>query len=157
MKTQTLDRYLKDHEFFRGLPPADLELIAGCGRNVHLERGAFLAREGDPADFFYVIREGRVALEIHVPDRGPLVIDTVGPGEILGVSWLFPPHRWQFDARAVERTAAIWLDGACLRDKCDADPRLGYDVMKRFARVLKGRLQSARLRLLDLYGDARTG
>ena len=157
METHPLDRYLSEHEFFRGLPTADLELIAGCARTAHFAEGDFLGREEDPADLFYVVRSGRVALEIHAPDRGSLVIDTLGEGEIVGISCIFPPYRWRFDARAVEPVRAISIDGACLRGKCDEDPRLGYDLMKRFALVMQARLQSARLRLLDIYGHARTG
>lgn len=157
METRALDRYLSEHEFFRGLPDDDLALIAGCGRTVHFSEGDFVARDGDPADLFYVVRAGRVAMEIHAPDRGPLVIDAAGEGEIVGFSWLFPPHRWQFDVRAVEPTRAISLDGTCLRRKCDEDPRLGYELMKRFALIMQRRLQSARLQLMDVYGHVGAG
>src|SRR5207249_8173431 len=113
-----------------------------------------LFREGQPADAFFLVRHGSVALEVFVPDRGPFVLDTVGEGELAGVSWLFPPYRWELDGRAIEVTRAVSLDGACLRAKCDADPRLGYDLMKRFAAVAARRMHSARLRLVDLYGHA---
>jgi CRP/FNR family transcriptional regulator, cyclic AMP receptor protein len=157
MKTRPLETYLSSLELFRDLPPADLDLIVGCAKLVRFREGASLAREGAPADRFYVVREGRVALETHIPQRGALVVDTAGPGEAVGYSWIFPPYRWQFDARAVTPVRAFELDGACLRNKCDQDPRLGYALMKRFARLLQARLRSARIRLLDVYGDARTG
>ncbi len=82
------------------------------------------------------------------------MIETLGPGDVVGWSWLFPPYRWQFDAVALERVAAVALDGACLRAKCDDDTRLGFELTRRFAGVLIDRLQATRLRLLDLYGDA---
>ena len=154
---ETIGELLEHHDFFADLPAADVHLIAGCGRNVVFEAGEYLFREGTPADSFFVVRHGRVALEIFAPGRGPLVLDTVGPGELVGISWLFPPYRWQFDGRAGALTRAIALDGACLRGKCEEDPRLGYELMKRFAQILQSRMHSARLRLLDLYGHAGAG
>jgi CRP-like cAMP-binding protein len=138
-----------------GLVRAELELLAGCARNVHFDAGEQIFREGEPADAFWVIRHGRVALEAHVPARGPLTIETLEPGEVLGWSWLFPPYRWHFDARALSGVRATAFDGACLRGKCSDDPALGYDLMQRFARVMMERLQATRLRLLDVYGDGR--
>ncbi|MDH4144204.1 MAG: cyclic nucleotide-binding domain-containing protein [Acidimicrobiia bacterium] len=148
---------LAEHPFFAELEPADLDLLAGCGANVHFRAGERILVEGEPADVFYVLRSGRVSLEIGVPGRAPLVIDTVGAGEILGVSWLVAPHRWAFDAIALGETSAVALDAACLRGKCDADPRLGYALMSRFARLLRDRLQSTRFQLLDVYGSDVAG
>ncbi|HET7555163.1 MAG TPA: cyclic nucleotide-binding domain-containing protein [Gaiellaceae bacterium] len=149
---ETIDALLREVPVFRGLEPAQLELIAGCGSNVHFDQGAVLFREGDAADIFYLVRHGTVALETYVPARGPAMIETLQPGEVVGWSWLFPPYRWHFDARALTDLRATAFDGACLRGKADADPRLGYDLMSRFAQVLIERLQWTRLRLLDLYG-----
>jgi hypothetical protein len=72
---------------------------------------------------------------------------------VIGWSWLFPPYRWHFDGRALSSVRATSFDGACLRGKCDQDPALGYELMKRFARVFSERLRGTRLRLLDVYGD----
>jgi CRP-like cAMP-binding protein len=146
---------LAGHEFFAVLEPADLDLIAGCGRNVVFKAGAIIARAGEPADHFFVIRHGRVALEVDTPGRGALVVETARPGDVVGWSWLFPPYEWRFDARAAAEVHAIALDGACLRAKCDDDPALGYRLMKRFSSVVVDRLETTRLRLLDLYGNAR--
>jgi CRP-like cAMP-binding protein len=131
----------------------ELELLAGCASNVRFEAGDVLFREGDPADTFYVIRHGTVAIEAYGPARGEMTIETVEAGEVLGWSWLFPPYRWHFDARALSQVRATAFDGACLRGKCDDDPALGYDLMKRFAQVMIERLQWTRLRLLDVYGS----
>jgi len=149
---ERLDAVLAEHPFFRGLKDEYLDLIAGCAANVHIEAGQTLFAEGDPADRFWAVRHGSVSVEIHAPDRGSLVVQTLGPGEILGWSWLFPPHIWKFDARAREAVRATVFDGACLRDKCDADPALGYELMKRLARVVTHQLEMTRLQLLDLYG-----
>jgi CRP-like cAMP-binding protein len=151
---ETLDALLSGHPFFAGLKPEYLALIAGCGRNVHFSAGAYLAREGDAADRFFAIRSGRVAVETHAPPQGSLMLQTLGEGEILGWSWLFPPYIWQFDARALEEVRATAFDGACLRAKCENDPALGYDLMKRLAHLVSRRLEAATRQLLDVYGPS---
>ena len=154
MPTQ-LDEILAQVPFFGGMGEAEIALIAGCGRNVHFDAGATIFRQGDPADDFFVVRHGTVAVGNFVPPRGELVIETLEAGDLLGWSWLFPPYRSHFDARALSPVRATQFDGACLRDKCAADPALGYDLMSRFAQVLIERLQWTRLRLLDIYGNGR--
>jgi CRP/FNR family transcriptional regulator, cyclic AMP receptor protein len=151
---QTLEPLLRDHKFFAGLDPDYLSLIAGCAANEVFPADAFLFREGEPAQTFYLIREGKVALEIAAPGRGALVVQTLGEGEVVGFSWLIAPHRWEFDGRAVEPVRALRMDGTCLRAKFDDDPRLGYELMRRFARLTVNRLQATRLQLLDVYGRA---
>jgi CRP/FNR family transcriptional regulator, cyclic AMP receptor protein len=154
VKHRTLEGLLADQVLFRGVTPADLALIAGCGQNERFSAGDYLFREGGPADRFYLVRSGRVSLEVYVPARGAVVTDTIEPGGIAGLSWLFPPYRCQFDARAAEPVRAVGFDAVCLRDKCEQDPRLGYELMKRFAELLLERMQSARLRLPDVYHHA---
>lgn len=149
---RTLEPLLRDHPFFRGIDPAFLALMVGCATNVRFSAGSFLFQEGEPADRLFVLREGAVALEIAAPARGPIVVQTLHQGDIVGFSWLFEPHRWQFDARAIGPVRALALDGVCLRTKCEGDPRLGYDLMQRFAHVIVQRLQATRLQLLDVYG-----
>jgi CRP-like cAMP-binding protein len=152
---QTLEPILAEHPFMAGLPEAHLALLVGCASNVRFDAGQFICREGEEADAFYVVRQGRVAIEVFKPDRGPIVIDTIEAGEILGWSWLLPPYRWHFDARALEATRAIALDGKCLRAKCEQDHDLGYELMKRFGHVIEGRLQATRFQLLDVYATHR--
>lgn len=148
----TLDELIARAPLFAGLPADDLALIAGCAKNVAFAEGHLLFREGEPADTFFLIRHGRVALELHTPARGGIVIETLGPDDVVGWSWLFEPYRWHFDARAAMPVRAIAFDGACLRGKCDDDRELGYELMKRFGQVMIDRMQHARLRLLDVYG-----
>ena len=131
-----LERIVREHRFFAGLDEPFLQLVVGCARNVRFDEGQYLFREGGPADQFFLIRHGRVALELAGPGRGTVTFQTVGEGEILGVSWLIPPYRWTYDARAIELTRAIGIDAACLRGKCEADHDLGYEMMKRFMPVL---------------------
>jgi|SRR5581483_11302974 len=151
---QTIDEILREVPFFWGLESDHLELIAGCGANVAFKADDLLFRDGDPAETFYIVRHGSVALETFVPARGPFTIETLEEGEIIGWSWLFPPYRWHFDARALSLVRATAFDGACLRRKCGSDPRLGYELMTRFAQVVIERLQWTRMRLLDVYGYA---
>jgi CRP-like cAMP-binding protein len=134
-----------------------LEFIAGCAQNRTFEAGSYLLREGDPADVFYVIRRGRVALETFVPQHGTMILETIDTGDLLGWSWLVPPYRVAFDARAVETVHAVVFDAACLRGKCDDDLALGYELMRRFLPVITERLQATRLRLIDVYGNAAAG
>jgi len=149
---ETLKPILAAHPFFQDLEPRYLQLIAGCASNVRFEAGQFIFHEGEEANHFYLIRHGRVALEIVTSERGSITIQTLGEGDVLGWSWLFPPYRWHFDARATTLTRAIALDGKCLRTKCEDDHDLGYELVKRFAHVIMQRLQATRLQLLDVYG-----
>jgi CRP-like cAMP-binding protein len=149
---QTLEPILAEHPFFRGLPAEDLQFLMSCASNVRFEANQMISREGEEANYFYLIREGKVALEVFAPERGTVIVQTVGAGEVLGWSWIVPPYLWRFDARAVERTRAIALDGKCLRKKFEENPRLGYELLKRVAGVFAERLLATRLQLLDVYG-----
>ncbi len=155
MTAQTLEPILKGHSIFKGLDPRHLALIVGCASNVRFKAGRYIFREGGDANHFYLIRRGKVVLEVYVPGRGALTIETIEEGDVLGWSWLFPPYHWHFDARAAEDTLAIAMDGACLRSKCDSDHDLGYDLMKRFSSIMTQRLQATRLQLLDVYGTTK--
>lgn len=150
-----LDTLLADVPLFEGLKDEELELLAGCASNVRFREGELLFREGEAADTFYVVRHGTVALETFVAPLGGVTIQTVEAGEVVGWSWLFEPYRWHLDARALTTVRATGFDAACLRQKCDDDPALGYDLMRRFASVIIERLQWTRLRLLDVYGQHR--
>jgi len=147
-----LEHILTEHPFFAGFSAEHSQLVAGCARNHRFNAGEYLFREGGPANEFFLIRHGRVALEIVSPGQTPIVFETLGEGQIVGASWLVPPYRWMSDARAVALTRAIGVDAACLRDKCETDHHLGYEMMKRFLPILVQRLDATRLQLLDVYG-----
>jgi CRP-like cAMP-binding protein len=153
MTPQTLEPILAEHPFFQGLPVEDIQLVAGCASNAVFKAGEMLFREGEPANQFYLIREGNVALEVYAPGRGQVVLQTIGAGELIGWSWLIPPYKWRVDGRAIAFVHTIALDGKCLRGKCDENPRLGYELLKRVAGVFAERLLAARLQLLDVYGN----
>ena len=149
---ETLEPVIAQHPFLQGLEAHYVKLIVGCASNVRFKAGQFLFREGQEANQFYMIRQGKVALQISTPQRVTIILQTVGEGEILGWSWLIPPYRWRFDARAMELTRAIDLDGKCLRTKSEEDHNLGYELLKRFSKVIAEGLEATRLQLLDLYG-----
>jgi CRP-like cAMP-binding protein len=146
-----LERIVREHPFFAGLKEEYTNLVAGCAKNVRFEAGQHLFREGDTADQFYLLRSGRVALQLAAPEKA-LTIMTVGESEIVGASWLVPPYRWGMDAKALELTRAISMDAACLRGKCEEDHALGYELMKRFLPIIIQRLHATRLQILDVYG-----
>jgi CRP/FNR family cyclic AMP-dependent transcriptional regulator len=154
---RALDDLISGSPVFAGLAPRHLALVTGCARLEHVDAGAVLFREGGPADRFFLVRKGAVALEIAAPGHDALVIETLHEGDVAGWSWLFEPHRWQFDGRATVPTSLIAFDGACLRGKCDDDHELGYQLMRRFAASVVERLQATRLQLLDVYGRALAG
>ena len=145
-------KVLADHPFFAGMSAEHVGTLVGCAANVTFEPGEMLFREGDSAERFFVVRFGRVSLETHAPGHGPLTVETVEAGEVLGWSWLFPPYRCHFDARAQTLVRALALDGVCLRQKCERDPAMGYELMRRFAQVVISRLEATQLQLSDLYG-----
>jgi CRP/FNR family cyclic AMP-dependent transcriptional regulator len=154
---ENLGRILAEHPFLRGLESRHIDLLTGCASNVVFQPGEFIFREGEEANVFYFIRHGRVLVETFIPHKGPVGIRSREPGEVFGWSWLIPPYRWHFDARAVELTRAIAIDGKCLRDKCEDDHDLGYQIMKRFALIIAERLEATRLQLMDVYGgNAKT-
>ena len=127
-----------------------LEIMAACAMQTRFEEGQLIFHEGDSANRFYLIQEGRVAIETETKERSVLPIQIIGPGEVLGWSWLFPPYDWQFDARALEPTKAVFFYGTRLREYCEQDHDLGYELMKRVAAVIVKRLQATRRQLTRL-------
>jgi CRP-like cAMP-binding protein len=152
---KALHQIIAEHPFFAGLSHEYCDLIAGCGEMAVYEPGQFLFRTGAEAVHFFLIRHGRVALELTAPGRDPFLFETLSDGEVVGWSWLFEPHVSPFDARALERTRLFRFDGRCLRGKCEEDPRLGFELMRRFARVLVQGFADTRLQLIDVYGKRR--
>jgi CRP/FNR family transcriptional regulator, cyclic AMP receptor protein len=148
---ETLEHIIGEHCFFAGLEPYYTNLLVGCASNTRFQKGAYIFKEGEEANEFYLIRAGKVALEIFAPQRKPIIVSTLDEGEILGWSWLLPPYHWKFHARAVEDTRAIALDGRCLRVKCEQNHDLGYEILKRFAQIAERRLEATRMQLLDVY------
>ncbi len=148
----TLEPILREHPFFRGMEDRHIQLIAGCSMNVRFEVGQVIFHEGDPADHFYLVREGLVSVQFVIPHRGLTTVMTVGNGEVLGWSWLFSPHRWRLDARALKPTRVLGIGAAHLRSILEEHPADGYRFLLRLLPVIAQRLENTRLQLLDLHG-----
>ena len=152
MAIEGLEKIVGGHALFAGLGTEFLELVAGCAKNVRFKTGEYLYHEGADSNEIFLIREGHVALELGAPGHGRMTFLTAGPDSVVGLAWLVPPYRWTYDARAQDDVRAISLDATCLRNKCDADPALGYEVMQRFMPTIVQRLHDTRMQLLDVYG-----
>lgn len=139
------------------LSPAHRDRLLACATEVSFPAGARIFAEGSKADKFWIIRTGMVTLDVHVPGRSAATIDALGPGQLLGWSWLVPPHAWQLGAEAHGIVQALEFDAAAVRTMCEEDPVLGRAVTRCVATVVGNRLQSTRTRLLDLYGPAGSG
>ena len=146
---KNLKETITEHPFFHGMKPEHLDILVGCASEAKLKADQILFREGEPSNQFYLIDSGRVAVEAHEPANGTALVQTLGPGEVLGWSWLFPPFSWHFQARALEPTQAIVLSGAHLLVTAEKNPAFGYELMKRVARVVIRRLQATRKQLLE--------
>ncbi len=150
--TQVAAPELAELELFRGVTAERLEAVAPCARRERHEAGRLLLRQGDEAASLHLLCSGSVSLELVVPGRAPLVLETLGPGELVGASWLLPPARVHFDVRAREAVESLRFDTGCLQRAMEADPGLGYLFCRRFMAVVVRRLQAARVQLMDLYG-----
>lgn len=142
------------HPFLLGMNQKHLGLLTDCAMAVQFKKGEVIFREGEPANRFYLIETGRVILESSGQRGGPVVIDTIGAGDLLGWAWMFPPHTWHFTARAIETTTAIFFYGTILRQYCDKDHSLGYELLKRMTPVMDRRLQAARRKMLAIHHGA---
>jgi CRP/FNR family cyclic AMP-dependent transcriptional regulator len=148
---KTIDQILAKHPFFQAFAPDQIQRIAGCAQNAYYKADTYLFHEAESASTFYLLRSGKVALETNFPASGMVTIETISAGDVVGWSWLFPPYRWHFSARAVEDVQATIFDGACLRGKAEHNHNFGYILAMKFAEVMMQRLQATRLQLLDIY------
>ena len=145
------DRVLS-HPFFAGLDPTLVHEMVAKAEERSYDLGEMLVREGRPAEEFFLVMEGKVALEVGSADRGAITVETIGRGEILGWSWLVPPYRWRFDARATKLTQVIALNAAIARYALAAHPAFAYQFLMKFLPVVAERLENTRVQLLDIHG-----
>lgn len=147
----TVQTHLDTHPFLKGLSPQQLRALASCATEMKIEKDQFVVKEGAPADTSYLVLKGKVALEVYVASKGGVPVETVESGGVIGWSWLMSDNSWHFDARAVEDTELIALDGKRVRALCQENPMLGYDLLKRFMPVIQHRLESLRWHLLEQF------
>lgn len=138
------------HPFLAGMNREQLALLTDCAIPVQFKKGQIIFREGEMANRFYLIESGRIILESNDEHSNGVVIDTIGAGDLLGWSWMFPPYTWRFTARAIEPSSAIFLYGTILREYCERDHLLGYELFKRMAPIMIKRMQSAREKIVSL-------
>jgi CRP/FNR family transcriptional regulator, cyclic AMP receptor protein len=144
------------HPFLAGMNRRQLALLADCVIAVQFKKGQMIFREGQLANRFYLIETGKVVLESGSGLGDPVVVDTIGAGDLLGWSWMFPPHTWHFSARAIEPTTAIFFSGTILREYCEKDHSLGYELLKRISLVMNRRMQAARNKMLTVHNRSAT-
>ncbi len=145
---------LRSQAFFRDLGEDAILAVQSCSTTRRVVAGTWVARLGDPADDFYVLQSGSLGVVFPAPHT-EITIQTLGIGDVVGWSWLMPPHEWQFDIKAVMDSDLIRIDGRRLREKCEQDNQLGYALMKRLSLVMVERLRATRLQLMDVYGPKK--
>lgn len=153
MTIRTIRTILEEHPAFQHFDSEALDLMAGCGSNQHFSAGDMICREGEPVTKVIILRRGDAAIEVAAPQKGPLIVESLHPGDLVDWSWLVPPYRAMSDARAVTDVSAIALQADCVLRKCDEHPDLGYQMFKLWLPHLAGRVRAQRLQLLDLYGS----
>ncbi len=150
-ETVGLKKLLDEHPFTHGLPEDDLEQLAAVAHVQDFEPGAYLLREGRVIDSFYLIISGHAAVELYLPERGVLRLQTLGPGDVAGWSWALPSRKASFDIRAIDKVTAVVLDAQALVDLFASDCGLGYRFLQKLLGVVAERVRAARLQLLDMY------
>jgi len=146
-----LDSALVERSILKGLTPKQIETLDRCASSVQFQTGNLIFEQGKEALRFYLIRSGKVGLELYTPERGPRPIQTIDPGDLLGSSWIVPPYKWQLDARALGRTEAIAFDARRVQSECQADHELGYELLSRFFIAISRRLDAAQKKILEMY------
>ena len=139
------------HRFLEGMDRELLRLLSESAMRANFAEQETIFRQGEPADRFYLIQAGSVFITSRIPGRGQITIQTIGSGEALGWSWLFPPYRWHFSARSIDETDAVAFDAQALREKTEENHDFGYDIAMRIAQIMLQRLQATRMQLLDFY------
>ncbi|HEY8782235.1 MAG TPA: cyclic nucleotide-binding domain-containing protein [Mucilaginibacter sp.] len=149
---KNLELMLAKHPFLHGLSDEYIREIAGHAMIFKFDEGDILFDEGEPANKFYLIIKGKVAITTFAPNKG-ITIQTVEDGEMLGWSWLVAPYKYKFNARVLTRTEFIAINGVELRNQCEKDPGLGYELLRRMVQAIAFRLEQTRLLVLDIYGN----
>ena len=149
MAKESVAKYLSKQEFFSGLEPEYIEFMDACASERHLDQGAVLFHHGERAERFYLVRSGRITIEIPAIQGPSLEVQNLGPHQILGWSWLISPYKWSFQARAQQPTDLIEFDGKAVLDRCEKEPRFGYAVLKRFSSLMSERLEASRRKMME--------
>ena len=148
---ENLKAIIAGHDFLKGLKQSFLDKITDCASTADFSAGKHIFQLHEKAENFYLLTKGRVAVGLDSAEKGSLLVETLDAGDVLGWSWLVPPHQWRFNAVAISATQAVVVNGEKLRALCEKDFEFGYEIMKRFSNVIAERLEMANLQILDLY------
>lgn len=151
---KNLNEAITDHAFFHGMTPEHLAVLTEGAKATEFKAGDVLFQEGEPANQFFLIESGKIALETHEPANGTVLVQTLGSGDVLGWSWLFPPFAWHYQARAIEPATVLVLSGGHLLVTAERNHDFGYELMKRVAQIVIRRLQATRKQLLALQVES---
>ncbi len=149
MSESSIKDLIATNEVFRDLDPEFIDILAEQGSEREYAAGEAVFRYGERAETFHIVREGTVTVEVAAIEGPPLELQELGEGALLGWSWLIPPYRWNFQARARTAARVVEFDGHAIRERCERDPRLGYEILKRFARLMSERLEEARGKMME--------
>jgi CRP-like cAMP-binding protein len=151
MNKQSTEDYLSTHTFFSGLNDNFMKFLSNAVTELQIKKGDVLFKQGDSADKFFLLRKGQVSIQVPALVGPALDIQTLGENQLLGWSWLIPPYRWSFLARAVEDSDLLEFDGRAILTRCEEDPEFGYELFKRFASLMSERLDAARQKMMDQW------
>lgn len=154
MNNQPTAEYLATHPFFSGLSDDILKFLCECSETFEIKKGQILFRQDEKADKFYIVRNGRISIEIPAIMGPTLELQSLGNDQVLGWSWLISPYKWSFQAEAEEDTELLMFDGAAILAHCEQDSRFGYELLKKFAALMSIRLDAARKRMMQEWNPA---
>jgi CRP-like cAMP-binding protein len=148
---QSIEDYLSAHSFFSGLDESFMKFLSSSVKELRIKEGHVLFQQGKPAEKFYLVREGQISVQVPALMGPTLELQVLGKDQILGWSWLIPPYRWNFHARALEDSYLLEFDGSAILARCEEDPKFGYELFKRFAALMSARLDAARQKMMDQW------
>ena len=154
MSNQSIEDYLPTHAFFSGLDDSFMKFLSDSATQLRVKKGAVLFQQGERADKFYLLRNGQMSVQVPALMGPTLEIQTLGEDQMLGWSWLIPPYRWNFQARALEDSDLLEFDGSAILARCEEDPKFGYELLKRFATLMSERLDAARQKMMDEWNPS---
>jgi CRP/FNR family transcriptional regulator, cyclic AMP receptor protein len=151
VSSQSIGDYLSTRAFFSELDQDYMKFLADSATEMRIKKGDVLFQQGERADKFYLLRKGQVSVQVPALMGPVLEIQTLGEGQMLGWSWLIPPYRWNFQARALEDSDLLEFDGSAILARCEKDPKFGFELFKRFAALMSERLDAARQKMMDAW------
>ncbi len=151
MSKSSIEDYLSAHAFFSGLDGSFVKFLSSVATERQIKKGDVLFQQGKRADKFYLLRHGQVSVQVPALMGPVLEIQNLGEDQVLGWSWLIPPYRWSFQARAMEDSDLLEFDGSAILAHCEEDPHFGYELLKRFASLMSERLDAARQKMMDQW------